>query len=410
MTFPLPVLEPIHWAALLIIMAVFIGAIKSSLLGVALLVISLFVPANIKLVFAIWHLVFLGVFLAWGVRFLFGQKTSFRGRRVLSFFLPLLAVMIFAMIHPGTPFKFKEHFIVWAEIPLAYMLILNSLRNGRDVRVAVRIMMVALFIFSVFYIIAQAFVAGWPASLYFSHRNFISLQLGLFLFLWLAEALSEARTRRKSLYLLLSSIPATALLLTASRWGISCFLFVLVVFLLPRAAVLNDIKIKRTLFCASIFSVLATAAIYFFNNRLTLLLFSFRLQTLQMRLDIYRAGLVFFKQHPFVGIGMGYFDYYTYYSDTHNLVLEVLVACGLIGLGAFCFLFLRLTKYFWVLSRNYCPRLRHLVYAGFAGLVFFFIRDMLDYHVEQSLGIQLGFILAIIEAAVTDKESNQLAA
>ncbi len=377
---------------------------KQPLCGLILLILSIFLPFKFDFALAPYNVIFFAIFFSFLLKVMLSNPDKIKGNFILFSFLPLISIMLLYLLRPNFFFKFKENPLVWIQAAGVYYITVNTVKNKNEMRCILYTMALALTFFSLCYII-ECYIRGASAMSFF-HQNFIATQLGLFLIIILGIIFGEINSYKRILFIFLAAISVLALFLTASRWGVFSSLLILTVVIF----IFTETKGKRSrqfiILYICVFFLISCLYMYFVNYQRYAKLSLFNLYTLRVRIDLWSSALSLFKQHPFVGIGPGNFRYYTFYADTHNTILEILVSTGLAGLLSFAFLAWRLIRYWLKKLSLINSKYRYLFIAGGYCFVFFMLRTMLDYHLEASMGIQLGLLLGIIDVLPLKTHDN----
>jgi len=244
--------------------------------------------------------------------------------------------------------------------------------------------------------IANAFIAGElvlrPYAT-FPHPNVLAAYILIGTFFILKE-LSTRRPVGSFFYFISLGMGSIAIVLTLSRMAIFLYALLLIYTVLGRARINKKLNLKILLFLAPLF-VLSREIFIRFQN---LFLID---QSVVERLDLTRASMKMFFDHPFTGAGLGNFLHtipYYYKSDSlfflqpvHNIFLFAASEVGIVGLGL-------LTAIFVILFKN----------ASRNNFILSFIVLALSLSDHFFLTLQQGQILFILTAAyiLADKSRN----
>ena len=139
------------------------------------------------------------------------------------------------------------------------------------------------------------------------------------------------------------------------------------------------------------------------------------------RLAIYAANLEIVRDHPVFGVGFGNYDrrarpYYARHpradrrSHAHNSFLQVAAEAGVVGLGAFCYLFGAVVVRGWRLVRRVGrvrPDLRSTVAGGWLGVIGFLVGSLTqdvftDSECAMPMWFAVGVLMTIDRAIASD--------
>jgi O-antigen ligase len=362
------------------------------LLGLILLVFSVFFPFRLGLGMSLYNIVFFAVFLAWLAGALFIKNNRGKGNRLFFWFFPLIAAMLVSRLSVGLFLQLKEQFFIWVQIAIIYYITVNTIHKEHQLRRFLHIVAAFFAISSTLYIMRRLFLSVESITIF--HRNFMATQIGLFLIIIFGFIFYEQVRSKKIMITCSGVIGLLALFSTASRWGVLICLSALLYLVFTFTTKNKNIMKNCLLVIFAVFSLFYLYT-YFFNNGIYKTMFSLRTHTLAERVKILHMVWILFKQNPLLGIGSTAFRYYTFYSDTHNILLEIIVSSGLLGLSAF-------TAFIWMIRQIWLSKLslitgrqKYLFICGACCLVFFAVREFSDYHFEGSMGIQLGLILGL---------------
>ncbi|GEM_PF-904063 len=188
-------------------------------------------------------------------------------------------------------------------------------------------------------------------------------------------SLSAARSRNYWFYFGLAVLSAVAIFMTAVRGAVLALILSLLIYLTwqgwihiqKKAKINQSMKVKIIVI---VFTVVFGLLYFGFGSRFTNRIFSFNLQqvTVQQRILVWKEAWRGFKERPLLGWGPEnftlvhekYFEPRIYngpagsiFDRPHNVVLEVLVTQGLIGLAAYLFLWLSISIFLFKKYRNY---------------------------------------------------------
>tara|TARA_B100000315_G_C14528993_1_gene565228 strand:+ start:166 stop:957 length:792 start_codon:yes stop_codon:yes gene_type:complete len=246
--------------------------------------------------------------------------------------------------------------------------------------------------FAVYYFIFRLFFNNYNINI---HYNIAAFYLGLALIFFLGLMKTAKSIKEKKMFLYFLIFLLLTLFLTGSRWGIFSSILVLLSFFV---FIYKDSK-KLKYYLFTFFGVIMIALIlmYLLSPVLYERLLFPGSHLFQIRANIYKDAFILFRLNPLRGIGIGNFNYYTYYTHTHNIILEILVSTGLVGLGAFSFLIWGFVSNWIRLLGVYREHRRYIIYTAIACFIFFVFKNMLHFNLNPGIGAILGLILGIAE-------------
>ncbi|MBN3041190.1 MAG: O-antigen ligase family protein, partial [Candidatus Omnitrophica bacterium] len=365
------------------------------LAGLLFLIFSFVLAFDRILWFHPCDIIFVPFFISGLLRIAFKKIKPFAGRKIVFYFFPFFAALIISAALGPEPFKFKGQIYLWLQIPFTYIIALNLIKTFKQLKFIIYSMIASGFILAVLYICIQYpfnFFLDQPYSL---GHNLMATVFGFCLFLILGSLTGQKKKNHRNILFISVAIVFVSMILTTSRWGIATFLFSVFIFI--NFALKKDrLKINSFMFSLLCGSLLLFVPLYFFYpdffDR-----FQLKFYNLWFRMEIFHSALLFIRQHPLKGIGLGYFFSYTYLNHAHNIFLQIMVEAGLIGLVSFVFFILAAARYFIQKIRKFPEFDRPIFYAVSGCFLFFLLQNMLDFTLDRGIGIQIGLLLAIMD-------------
>lgn len=359
--------------------------------------------------------VILGILsIGWILHFLFKPSQRPSGLKVFYFFIPLLGAGILSGVNAKDFYRYLGYLYLWLQIPLAYLICIKVIDNKKRLAIIVFTIFLGTVIYSIPYI-TERFLFHLKNLLkpenildHFqylrghSNPNLLVPFFGLTLILMIGILPTFSNLRMKTLLFIFIGICLSGLLATASRWGIlSCMLILLAQVVCLRNR-MQDSNKNTWLYLLIVLVFLPTVL---FITWTILLSGSFFIKPINfLRLPVYQKALTLFKDHPFIGIGMGNFRTAMGFQDEifihpHSIYIEVLIECGILGLAGLFFLFIKLTRHFLSMIKHIQSNNKYVLWGGFWAVIFFFVNNIFDFTLGHGNGILLGVIIALCDAA-----------
>jgi O-antigen ligase len=356
--------------------------------------------------------VILGILsLVWILHFLFKPSQRPSGLKVFYFFIPLLGAGILSGVNAKDFYRYLGYLYLWLQIPLAYLICIKVIDNRKRLAIIVFTIFLGTVIYSIPYIterflfhlknlrnIRVQYLHGH------SNPNLLVPFFGLTLIIMIGILPTFSKLPIKTLLFIFIGICLSGLLATASRWGIlSCMLILLAQVVCLRNQ-MRDSNKNTMLYLLIVLLFLPTVLFIIWTILLSGSFFIKPFKLFNLRLLVYQKALTLFKDHPFIGIGMGNFRTAMGFKNKlfihpHSIYIEVLIECGILGLAGLFFLFINLTRHFLSMIKHIHSNNKYMLWGGFWAVIFFFVNNIFDFTLGHGNGILLGVIIALCDTA-----------
>jgi O-antigen ligase len=356
--------------------------------------------------------VILGILsIGWILHFLFKPSQRPIGLKVFYFFIPLLGAGILSGVNAKDFYRYLGYLYLWLQIPLAYLICIKVIDNRKRLAIIVFTIFLGTVIYSIPYIterflfhlknlrnIRVQYLHGH------SNPNLLVPFFGLTLIIMIGILPTFSKLPIKTLLFIFIGICLSGLLATASRWGIlSCMLILLAQVVCLRNQ-MRDSNKNTMLYLLIVLLFLPTVLFIIWTILLSGSFFIKPFKLFNLRLLVYQKALTLFKDHPFIGIGMGNFRTAMGFKNKlfihpHSIYIEVLIECGILGLAGLFFLFINLTRHFLSMIKHIHSNNKYMLWGGFWAVIFFFVNNIFDFTLGHGNGILLGVIIALCDTA-----------
>jgi O-antigen ligase len=347
-----------------------------------------------------------------------GRENYFRNTKLVYCCIPfVLCIMLSALKTIELSLTVKE-IVRWLELFLIYYLTINLVKDGKESRIILYSLLLTLAIAFTCGIISdyndvRSTFLGYRAAFIFGNPNpfagYVDLVIPVFFGMTMVSVLLWERIMLGA-FTILSVI---VLFLTFSRaaWLYLLLTIILISFLA---------KVKKKGLSLFVILIITFAASLLSSNIKGNLMNRFRLKptliSLDKRVSSYSVGFDMVNDNLILGIGIGNYPLLIkestkittiIQSNLHNMYLQVFVETGIIGLSAFIFWLVCVTKHLMSSLRALGNSKHYWLFVGLmGGVIVYLFNNLTDVLVVHGIHLQWGIILGLAVVLTQFRESE----